>query len=627
MASTSVRLSSNLIETGGESVEVSYLWGTDPSALSNETNSTTVSSIGSTFTFLSGLSPNTTYYYQAKALNSAGQSNGLDLSTLPYFNWELNDSGSVAVDSSFRADGQIFGATSEWDAELGSSVLEFDGDDDYVDLGDIDEMDQVDRFTISLWFKRNSSSSVTPTNHGVHNVLVAQSSDGSNDNLEIGSQGEDIQLYIDSGTAATDSTVTFDADLNDGQWYHIAVVYGSELSIYLDGIKLTNWLHYNGRLESSATSSLSIGAARPDRADPWGEFTGRISDVQIYLSDLSAEEIKILSGSSDPQQFTTGTSIVPPIVRVKPASGITDSNATLEYELVSYDGDQPEIIFYWGIFDQKQNAGLWQNTQSLGTRGIGSGTLDIGGFSAGDNLFYQVRAVGDPYDDWSDSSGQFKFVSSPELVFTAPSGQTSSSVSLHGRVSSNGGQSTVVSIETPLVSNDLLAHWRFDEAQGMETYDSTGLSPTAQLFSGVTWTEGMGGSYNSALQFDGGSLAYVDVGDFRIEGAVSFSAWVLKENLGNWQRVFDFANGPENHNLLLANRGNTNEAEWSIRRGSNNRSLIVQDFWRLNSWQHVVATVNDSGLMKLYRDGELKGFLPGSPPPRINAHKTVRWTK
>ena len=136
IGSTSVRLSSNLIETGGESVEVSYLWGTDPSALSNETNSTTVSSIGSTFTFLS-LSPNTTYYYQAKALNSAGQSNGLDLSTLPYFNWELNDSGSVAVDSSFRADGQIFGATSEWDAELGSSVLEFDGDDDYVDLGDI----------------------------------------------------------------------------------------------------------------------------------------------------------------------------------------------------------------------------------------------------------------------------------------------------------------------------------------------------------------------------------------------------------------------------------------------------------------------------------------------------------
>ena len=94
--------------------------------------------------------PNTTYYQSSQKHSiPCGNQMGLDLSTLPYFNWELNDSGSVAVDSSFKADGQIFGAMSEWDAELGSSVSEFDGDDDYVDLGTLDEMDQVDRFTIS----------------------------------------------------------------------------------------------------------------------------------------------------------------------------------------------------------------------------------------------------------------------------------------------------------------------------------------------------------------------------------------------------------------------------------------------------------------------------------------------
>ena len=53
-----------------------------------------------------------------------------------------------------------------------------------------------------------------------------------------------------------------------------------------------------------------------------------------------------------------------------------------------YDGDQPEIIFYWGVFDQKQmfmakysepwNSRYWFD--------------DIGGFSAGDNL-YQVRQL------------------------------------------------------------------------------------------------------------------------------------------------------------------------------------------------------------------------------------------
>ena len=49
-------------------------------------------------------------------------------------------------------------------------------------------------------------------------------------------------------------------------------------------------------------------------------------------------------------------------------------------------------------------------------------------------------------------------------------------------------------LSTPLVSNDLIAHWRFDEGQGTEAYDSTGFSPVGQVFGGATWTEGMGGS-------------------------------------------------------------------------------------------------------------------------------------
>ena len=56
----------------------------------------------------------------------------------------------------------------------------------------------------------------------------------------------------------------------------------------------------------------------------------------------------------------------------------------------------------------------------------------------------------------------------------------------------------------------------------------------------------------------------MEVGDFRIEGATSFTGWVYKENLGNFQRMFDFGNGAGSHNLLLANRWTGTEAEWSI---------------------------------------------------------------
>jgi len=44
---------------------------------------------------------------------------------------------------------------------------------------------------------------------------------------------------------------------------------------------------------------------------------------------------------------------------------------------------------------------------------------------------------------------------------------------------------------------------------------------------------------------------------------------------------------------------------------------VVQDFWTLNEWQHVVATVDDSGLMKLYRNGELRGAILGHLPQSI----------
>ena len=416
VGSTSARLTANLVENGGEDSNVSFFWGTNPDSLSNETVPVPVSELGETSSFLSGLSANTTYYYQAKAVNSAGVSNGDALGSLPFFHWDLNDTGSIAKDLGGQADGEIVAATSAFDANKSKNVITFDGTDDYINFGDIDEMDQVDRFTYSIWFKRTSDISSAPTNHGVHNVLLAQSSSASNDNLEIGTNGTIVQLYIDSGSAETDDTVTFDAGLVNNRWYHLAVVYGSELSLFLDGTKLSTWTQYNGRLESSQTSPLSIGVARPN-SSRWGAFTGSLSDARIYLSELSDEEIRILAGGSAVQAFTTGDSVVPPIVSVSPATGITDSNATLNYELVSFDGPQPEIIFYWGKFDQMYNEGLWENSQSLGARGVGLGSLEIGGYSPGDTIFFQVRAKGQPFEDWSDLSVQFKTVSACSFPF------------------------------------------------------------------------------------------------------------------------------------------------------------------------------------------------------------------
>ena len=210
-------------------------------------------------------------------------SNGDSISVVPAHFWDLNDSGAVAVDRIGTINGFISGATTSTDPGKGQ-VLNFDGDDDFVNFGDVDEMDEIGRFTLSLWFKRSADNSIQATNHGVDNVLVAQSSSVSNDNFEIGTQGSSIEIYIDSGTssASTDQTVSVDAGITNDRWYHLALVYGSEMTVYLDGIKKNTWTQYNGRLESSGSSPLSLGIARPN-AERWGEFNGQMHRVQLFL--------------------------------------------------------------------------------------------------------------------------------------------------------------------------------------------------------------------------------------------------------------------------------------------------------------------------------------------------------
>ena len=162
---------------------------------------------------------------------------------------------------------------------------------------------------------------------------------------------------------------------------------------------------------------------------------------------------------------------------------------------------------------------------------------------------------------------------------------------------SNGGTMEIINLQSPKIANALVGHWRFDEGQGSETYDSTGLAPTAYLYSGVTWTGGMNGAYNSALQFDGGNLAYVDLGDFRIEVPLVSQHMGFQKKI--WETGKEFSTseeGPALDNLYLSNRNSTNQAEWNIIRNSTSRSLAVQDFWTLYEWQHVVALVDETGV-------------------------------
>jgi uncharacterized membrane protein len=173
-----------------------------------------------------------------------------------------------------------------------------------ISLGDFDQLDSPESFSFSLWFKReiNHGGGHTNTAFSVNNVLISQASydmgwqEGKKiSNLEIGSEGGILEIYVDAGDSPADGTVMVNAGVTSGRWHHIALTYGNGLSVYFDGKHLKTWDHYKGKLQNSGTLPLTLGASGQNKKY-WGGFDGLIDELRIYERALSASEVQSLYG-------------------------------------------------------------------------------------------------------------------------------------------------------------------------------------------------------------------------------------------------------------------------------------------------------------------------------------------
>jgi len=189
-------------------------------------------------------------------------------------------------------------------------ALEFDGDNDYVDFGNVSAMVQPSTFTLSMRFKRKVNRTQA-TNHQVRNVLIAQSSRVSNDNFEVGTKGTKIQVYADT-TGGLDTIKEVEAGIQNNTWYHLVVSYGQgTIKVYVDGVKKATWTGFGTKLDSANGSKLSLGIARV-KTDPndngndqmWGDYEGWIDDVAIYQTTFPDSVVNRLSTSATLRTWT-----------------------------------------------------------------------------------------------------------------------------------------------------------------------------------------------------------------------------------------------------------------------------------------------------------------------------------
>jgi uncharacterized repeat protein (TIGR02543 family) len=196
---------------------------------------------------------------------------------------------------------------------LNEYSLQFDGVDDRVNIGDISALRTPSKMSVSFWFKRDSDKPGN-SNHGTSNVMYAKASNPYNDNIEIGTDGPLVEIYLHTSTSDGSSAPgntqldSFDAGITNDTWYHLVFTYdssvgpsGPEGRLYIDGTEVKVWYHWGGLLVSSSGSPLTIG--NTDHIET--PFDGLIDDIAIWNTAIYSNEVASIFGGASPSSTSS----------------------------------------------------------------------------------------------------------------------------------------------------------------------------------------------------------------------------------------------------------------------------------------------------------------------------------
>ena len=118
------------------------------------------------------------------------------------------------------------------------------------------------------------------------------------------------------------------------------LTYGNGLKVFVDGVQRLSRTPYDGPLDSSRDSPLSLGMGRIF-SDQWGDFNGSIDDFRIYDVEVNSSQVADLynSGFGD-FDATVRNQYDPERIRLWRDLSVNQRDAESEYEngpLLSFD--------------------------------------------------------------------------------------------------------------------------------------------------------------------------------------------------------------------------------------------------------------------------------------------------
>ncbi len=170
--------------------------------------------------------------------------------------------------------------------------------------------------------------------------------------------------------------------------------------------------------------------------------------------------------------------------------------------------------------------------------------------------------------------------------------------------------------KTPMIEEVSLAY-SFNTGAGLKIIDDSGNQNHASLSGDAHW---MTCRKHSGSTFAmNGTEGFAEIAHLETGGPMTIAAWVRFNDFNQpWSRIIDFGDGPAEHNIILSHIANENGLSFRIYDGDSNQynALEITDFFQQEKWVHIAATIDNTGLMSIYRNGCLIKSKEGSVPEK-----------
>ena len=205
----------------------------------------------------------------------------------------------------------LSGSTSNWVTGKRTGALNFDGTNDYVDVANNSDLDNLSAITVTAWIK--------PTTFGGSSkgrIVDKGSGTGCSDgnecwtfSLNNNDATNALEFYVFYRTVALTARSATNT-ITTGVWQHVAVVWDGSTSsanvkFYINGALVSTQTVSDGSgSRDSGTGCHVLIGDRPATtclggADGTRQFNGNIDDVRIYNRALSAAEVRRLYIGND----------------------------------------------------------------------------------------------------------------------------------------------------------------------------------------------------------------------------------------------------------------------------------------------------------------------------------------